>query len=112
MRYNLPEQGNRTGPESVGRLYIRGITVVRGSKPLKELGFVSRQADIGDALNEHNICWAYIPLGQPPFPKKELCGLAVGTRALKPTSADRHRSAPARDKLVLPLFSIINSHYK
>jgi hypothetical protein len=56
MRYNRPERGNRTGPESVGRLYIRGITVVSASKPLKELGFVSRQADIGDALNEHNIC--------------------------------------------------------
>jgi hypothetical protein len=51
MRYNRPEQGNRTGPESVGRLYIRGTTVVSASKPLKQLGFVSLQADIGDALN-------------------------------------------------------------
>ena len=31
-------------------------TVVSASKPLKQQGFVSRQADIGDALNEHNIC--------------------------------------------------------
>jgi hypothetical protein len=33
--------------------------VVSASKPLKQLGFVSRQANIGDALNEHNIYWAY-----------------------------------------------------
>ena len=63
MRYKRPEQGNRTGPESVGRLYIRGTTVVSASKPLKQQGFVSRQADIGDALIEHDICWAYQPRG-------------------------------------------------
>jgi hypothetical protein len=46
MRDKRPEQGNRTGPESVGRLYIRETTVVSASKPLKQQGFVSRQADI------------------------------------------------------------------
>ena len=59
LRYKRPEQGNRTGPESVGRLYIRGTTVVSASEPLKQQGFVSRQADIGDALIKHDICWAY-----------------------------------------------------
>ena len=56
MRYNQPSEAIELAPNLSADYNIRGITVVNASKPLKQLGFVSRQVDIGDALNEHNIC--------------------------------------------------------